>query len=257
MLETLHRWNQRRLQLIATRRGAIAEWMVTVLILLFTTTTLAQAFVIPSSSMENTLMTGDHVFVDKLCYAPAGSITGKLLPYKDVQRGDIIVFRYPVDISKNYVKRAIGLPGDRIRIEDKQLILNGRRVEEPYAIHRSDFVMPYRDNFPADGRYTAFDAGRQMLASHVVNGELVVPEGHYFALGDNRDESEDSRYWGLVPRENIIGTPVFVYWSYESTTDRLSGSPLNPDHLLDLAQNFFTKTRWNRTFRLVRGYQLQ
>jgi signal peptidase I len=257
MLAILHRWNQKRLALAHTRRGNIAEWVVTLLILIFTTTTLAQAFVIPSSSMEDTLMTGDHVIVDKLTYSPSGPLSKHLLPYQQVQRGDIIVFRYPVDISKNYVKRVIGIPGDHIRIADKQLILNGHSVTEPYKFLKTDFILPYRDNFPGDPRHTAFPSGQQMILNHVQNGELIVPPGHYFAMGDNRDYSEDSRYWGFVPRENIIGKPVIVYWSYESTTERLSGSPVNPDHLTDLALNFFSKTRWNRTFRLVRGFPLQ
>src|SRR5689334_5644929 len=108
------------------RRGFIAEWTVTIILLLFGTTTLVQAFVIPSASMEDTLLIGDHVLVDKLVYAPAGAVSKHLLPYRDVRRGDVIVFRYPLDIKEDYVKRAIGLPGDRIRLVDKQLILNGK-----------------------------------------------------------------------------------------------------------------------------------
>ena len=256
-MNTLLRWNQQRKKLAATNRGAIAEWMVTFLLLIFTTTTLAQAFVIPTSSMEDTLLVGDHVIVDKLTYSPKGPISQHLLPYQDVERGDIIVFRYPIDITKTYVKRAIGLPGDRIRIVDKQLILNGHPVLEPYKHLKTDFTLPYRDNFPGDPRYTSFPEGQAMIRDHVSNGELIVPEGYIFALGDNRDYSEDSRFWGFVPRQNIIGKPVVVYWSYESTTEHLSGSPLNPDHLTDLAQNFFSKTRWGRTFQLVRGHHIQ
>jgi len=255
--DRLMNWNEARLRLAQTSRGTIAEWMVTVLILLFATTTLAQAFVIPSSSMENTLMTGDHLFVDKLTYSPSDPISRHLLPYQDVQRGDIIVFRYPLDLNKNYVKRAIGIPGDHIRIVDKQLILNSHKVAEPYKNHQTDFIAPFRDNYPGDPQLTQFERGRLMIAEHVQNGELVVPVGHYFAMGDNRDYSEDSRYWGLVPRENIIGKPIIVYWSYEATREHLEGSPFNPDHIQDLALNFFSKTRWNRTFQLVHGYPLQ
>lgn len=242
--------------LTTVSRGTLAEWVVTMLVLLFATTTLGQAFVIPTSSMENNLLVGDHVIVDKLAYSPAGPLTKHLLPYQDVQRGDIIVFRYPVDIKQSYVKRVIGMPGDRIRIHSKQVYLNGKALDEPYKHHRSDLDLPFRDNFPGDPRYTQFDRGRQMLAAHVSGDELVVPPGHYFALGDNRDESEDSRFWGLVPRENIYGKPVLIYWSYQSTTERLIGSPVAPDHILDLAQNFFSKTRWDRTFQLIHGYPL-
>src|SRR5688500_7026696 len=120
-------------------RGAIAEWTVTILLLLFGTTTLVQAFVIPTGSMEDTLLVGDHLLVDKLAYAPAGPISKYVLPYTDVQRGDIIVFRYPVDIRQTFVKRVVGVPGDRIRIENKQVIRNGARVDEPFKYHKTEF----------------------------------------------------------------------------------------------------------------------
>src|ERR1041385_9198721 len=113
-------------------RGTIAEWAITILLLLFGTTTLVQAFVIPTGSMEDTLLIGDHLLVDKLAYAPAGAVSKYAIPYRNVQRGDIIVFRYPVDIKQTFVKRCIGVPGDRIRMRDKKLILNGHPVEEPY-----------------------------------------------------------------------------------------------------------------------------
>ena len=256
-LSAFERWNAARLRLSDTQRSTIAEWTVTVLILLFVTTTLAQAFVIPTSSMEDTLLVGDHLLVDKLSYSPSGQFSKHLLPYQEVQRGDIIVFRYPEDIKKTYVKRAIGLPGDHLRIENKQLILNGKRVAEPYKVHKTDFFVPYRDNFPAQPNPGIFPGGYQMLREHVKDGEIVVPAGSIFAMGDNRDNSEDSRYWGFVPRENIIGKPIIVYWSYESTTENLAGSPINPDHLKDLALNFFSKTRWSRSFQLVRAFPLQ
>ena len=256
MLNTVLRWNASRKHLSHTTRSTLAGWVVTGLILIFATTTLAQAFVISSSSMEDTLMTGDHVMIDKLAYSPAGNLSRQLLPYQEVQRGDIIVFRYPLDITKNYVKRAIGVPGDRIRIVDKQLFLNGKPAVEPYKHLTTAFYLPFRDNFPATPDFPIFPSGAAMLRDHVQGSELVVPPGRYFALGDNRDNSEDSRFWGFVPRENIIGKPIIVYWSYESMTDRLSGSPLNPDHLKDLALNFFSKTRWNRSFQLVRAYPL-
>jgi signal peptidase I len=125
------------LKKVKQERGAIAEWTVTILLLLFGTTTLVQAFVIPTGSMEDTLLVGDHLLVDKLAYAPSGPISKYLLPYSDVKRGDIIVFRYPVDIRQTFVKRVIGVPGDRIRIENKQLIRNGARVQEPYKYHKT------------------------------------------------------------------------------------------------------------------------
>jgi signal peptidase I len=250
------RWNAARLRLAETNRGTIAEWTVTILLLLFATTSLVQAFVIPTGSMEDTLLIGDHLLVDKLSYSPKGSVSQYLLPYTDVKRGDIIVFRYPEDIKQTYVKRVIGAPGDRIRIENKQLFLNGRAAQEPYKDHKTDYIDSYRDNFPSEPNMRVYPGAELMLNKHVQNNEVVVPDNCYFAMGDNRDSSLDSRYWGFVPRENIIGKPLIIYWSYESSTDRLAGSPLNPDHLKDLAMNFFSKTRWNRTFQLVRGYPL-
>src|SRR5437764_2400225 len=125
-------------------RNGIAEWTVTILLLLFGTTTLVQAFVIPTGSMEDTLLIGDHLLVDKLAYAPAGAISKHLLPYEDVKRGDIIVFRYPVDIKQTFVKRVIGVPGDRLRLENKQLIRNGVRIDEPYKVHKAEYMDSYR-----------------------------------------------------------------------------------------------------------------
>ena len=142
------------------RRGFIAEWTVTIILLLFATTTLVQAFVIPSASMEDTLLIGDHVLVDKLMYAPPGAVSSHLLPYRDVRRGDIIVFRYPLNIKEDYVKRAIGVPGDHIRLVNKQLILNGHPVNEPYAKHITQYIDPYRDNFPGDAQFPATPPAR-------------------------------------------------------------------------------------------------
>lgn len=238
-------------------RGALAEWTVTIILLLFGMTTLVQAFVIPTGSMEDTLLIGDHLLVDKLAYAPAGPISRHLLPYKDVKRGDIIVFRFPVDIRQTFVKRVIGVPGDRIRIENKQVFLNGKPLNEPYKYHKTPYIDSYRDNFPGEPNVALSESGQQMLEQQVRNGEVVVPPGSYFAMGDNRDSSLDSRYWGFVPRENIIGKPLIIYWSYDAPTSALSHPLISVDHLLDLAQNFFTKTRWRRTFHLIRGYPIQ
>jgi signal peptidase I len=239
------------------QRGTIAEWTVTILLLLFGTTTLVQAFVIPTGSMEDTLLIGDHLLVDKLAYAPAGPISKHLLPYQSIDRGDIIVFRYPIDINQTFVKRVIGIPGDRLRIANKQLYLNGKPLEEPYKYHKTDYIDSYRDNFPSEPNVRLYDPAEQMLESSVVGGEVVVPDNCYFAMGDNRDSSLDSRYWGFVPRENIIGKPLIIYWSYDAPTERLASTTVNLDHLFDLAQNFFTKTRWRRTLKLIRGYEIR
>ena len=239
------------------QRGFIAEWAVTIILLLFGTTTLLQAFVIPTGSMENTLLIGDHLLVDKLAYAPPGAISAHILPYTEVKRGDIIVFRYPVDITQTFVKRCIGVPGDRIHLVNKQLWLNGRPMDEPYVYHSTDYIDAYRDNFPADPNVAVPEQAHNMLANHVEGGDVVVPPGFYFAMGDNRDSSLDSRYWGFVPRGNIIGKPLVIYWSYDAPTDALTGTPFNVQHLLDMVMHFPTKTRWNRTFRLIHGYPLK
>ena len=239
------------------QRHWISDWTVQFLILLFGTTTLLQAYVVPTGSMTGTVLVGDHVIVDKLAYAPAGSLTGRLLPYQDVWRGDIIVFRYPLNVRENYVKRVIGVPGDRIRLENKQLILNGARTPEPYIRTDGSFNSRYLNNFPTEPDIVIDARAMEMLKQHVRDGELLVPPGHYFAMGDNRDNSADSRFWGLVPRENIIGKPVFIFWSYDAPTEQLSGGLLNPSHAIDVAQHLFTRTRWNRTFKLVRPYSLK
>jgi signal peptidase I len=234
-------------------RGFIAEWTVTIILLLFGTTTLVQAFVIPTGSMEDTLLIGDHLLVDKLAYAPPGPVSKHILPYEDVKRGDIIVFRYPVDIRQTFVKRCMGVPGDHIKLVNKQVILNGKLLTEPYVYHKTDYIDPYRDNFPSEPNVRVDDMAQDMLEHHVTNGEVVVPPNSYFAMGDNRDSSLDSRFWGFVPRENIIGKPLIIYWSYDAPTEALSNPTIGVDHLIDLLEHFFTKTRWSRTFRLVHG----
>jgi signal peptidase I len=238
-------------------RSTLAEWTITVLLLLFLTTTLVQAYVIPTGSMEDTLLIGDHLLVDKLAFAPAGPVSKYLLPYTDVKRGDIIVFRYPVDISQTFVKRCIGVPGDRIRVINKQVYLNGVRLDEPYTYHKSDYIDSYRDNFPGEPNVSVDRRASDMLLNHVVNGDVVVPPNSYFAMGDNRDSSLDSRYWGFVPRENINGKPLVIYWSYDAPTDQLNTSSISVEHIVDLAQNFFTKTRWRRSFMLIHSYQIK
>ena len=240
----------------SVQRHWIAEWVITVVLLLFGTTTVLQAFIVPTGSMEGTVLIGDHLLVDKLTYSPHGDISGLLLPYQDVKRGDIAVFKFPLDTKQTYVKRVIGVPGDRVRFNRKRLYLNGERVEEPYVQQSPHTYSNYLSNFPAVPDLLIEQTGVEMLSRHVRGGELIVPSGHYFVMGDNRDNSSDSRFWGLVPRKNIIGKPLVIFWSYDAPTEELEGGILNPAHLLDLAQNFFSKTRWNRTLRLLRPYPL-
>lgn len=238
-------------------RTFIAEWTVTIVLLLFGTTTLLQAFVVPTGSMEDTVLIGDHMIVDKLAYSPPGPVSRFLLPYTDIKRGDIIVFKFPPNPKENYVKRVIGVPGDRIKLVNKQLHLNGKPVREPYAVHKNPAFDDYRDNFPTVPNTMLFEGARAMLTQNLKDGELVVPPDSYFAMGDNRDNSLDSRYWGFVPRENIVGKPAIVFWSYDAPTERLADpNIISLDHLIDLATNFFSKTRWKRTFLIPRGYPL-
>ena len=175
--------------------------------------TVMQAFVIPTASMEPSLQMGDHLIVNKLPHTP--------------QRDEMIVFRYPEDPTQTFIKRVIGLPGDRIHIVDKQVFRNGRQLTEAYAQHADDYMDSYRDNFPRNPTVHVDDGAQEMLAKHVVNGEVVVPAGNYFVMGDNRDRSLDSRFFGFVPQTNLIGRPWFVYWSYdENDGTRWDRTPL-------------------------------
>jgi signal peptidase I len=241
-------------------RSPVAEWAVTILLLLFGTTTLCQAFVIPTGSMEDTLRVGDHLLVDKLAYAPADAIGRHVLPYSEPKHGDIIVFRYPPDITQTLVKRLIGAGGDRIRITNGVVYRNGQRLNEPYVYHKYAYN-PALDSYPWPccrpvKEEAAREAQERMLASNVHDGEIVVPPGFYFGMGDNRDNSSDSRYWGFIPRDNLVGKPILIYWSYRATTEELTGETAGSlvAHGIDLAQHFFTRTRWDRTLRVVRGF---
>jgi signal peptidase I len=225
-------------------RHPVVMWLLAVFIALFASTTMVRAYVIPTGSMERDLRIGDHVLVDKL-HSKAG----------DIQRGDMIAFLYPEDTRQTYVKRVIGLPGDRIRLSGRQVIRNGRRLIEPYAEHVASSTDTYRDNFPNGAASYTTAGGRDMFAGHITNGEVVVPADSFFVLGDNRDNSFDSRYWGFVPRENVVGKPWIVYWSYDAPTEELAG--WNRKYVADLAQHLFTKTRWSRTLLVLHSLPAQ
>jgi len=220
-------------------RKLVQEWAVTLLLFLFVTTTLVQAYVVPTGSMENNILVGDHMLVDKVGFENGGNNwSSYVLPRRDVKRGDIIAFRYPEDIRQTFVKRVIGVPGDRIHLANKQVIRNGQALEEPYARHGSPDIDDDRDNFPTAAAPAA-------IALHVRDGEVVVPPDMLFVLGDNRHNSLDSRYWGFVPSSYVVGKPLVIYWSYDApTSDYVNW---NFAHLEDVALHFFTKTRWSRT----------
>jgi len=234
-------------------RGFVSEWVVTILMYLFATTTLVQAYVIPTGSMEGTLRVGDHMLVDRAAYAKPGALGRYLMPYRDVKRGDIVAFLYPEDTRQTFVKRVIGLPGDRIRMIDKQVIRNGRALVEPYTQHVDPSIDGYRDDFPERPEVFTTPRGQDMFEHHVANGEVTVPPDTLFMLGDNRDNSADSRYWGFVPRDYVVGKPLVVYWSYDAPTADLA--EWHVAHVVDVMEHFFTKTRWDRMFLVPRSQE--
>jgi signal peptidase I len=237
------------------RRSSVTEWAITTLMYLFATTTLVQAYVIPTGSMESTLMVGDHMLVDRMAYADPGPLGRHILPYRDVQRGDIVAFFYPDDTRQTYVKRVIGLPGDHIRLKNGDVIRNGCRLKEPYTQHTATGPDPYRDDFPTAPAWFTTPHGREMFERSVRGGGVVVPPGMLFALGDNRDNSSDSRYWGFVPRNYVVGKPLVVYWSFDAPSADLE--TWTADHVIDVASHFFTRTRWRRTLLVPRSQKAE
>lgn len=236
--------------------ASIQSLATTVVIAVFVITFLAQAFQIPSESMENTLLIGDYLLVDKVRFGQGG-VWGALMPYSEVRRGDIIVFRYPLHPAQHFVKRVVALPGDRLRLINKRVLVNGRPVDEEYAVYKALGSDPYRDDFPApDFPAPSVEARWWMqLRAAVRDGELVVPADCYFVLGDNRDQSLDSRYWGFVPGENVIGRPLLIYWSVDGSGAMASLSGAQDDRLSSFAyavSHLFQDTRWNRTFQIVK-----
>ena len=236
----------------STAREYFESLAITVILALFGTTFIVQAFKIPTPSMENNLLVGDHLLVNKFAYGARGSIVDRVLPLRDIRRGDIIVFKYPRDLAKHYVKRAIGLPGDRLRVQDAQVFVNGQPLAEPY---KQMMDRAYRVDFPplaGDGTYDL--DGINWYPKYLEGNEVVIPPNFFFAMGDNRDNSQDSRYWGFVPRELIVGKALVIYWSYESDSDAYRRTEVGDrvHQVLDLVTNFFRKTRWSRTLRIIR-----
>jgi len=249
----------------STLREYFESLVITVILALFGTTFIVQAFKIPTPSMEDNLLVGDHLLVNKFAFGSKGFVLDGLMPFRDIHRGDVIVFRFPKDLTKHYVKRAIGLPGDRLKVVDKQVLVNGEPLNETYKIHKSapgSYADAFRDSFPPKPhpnttyRYSGGngDENPYWYEEFTKDGELVVPEGHYFAMGDNRDNSSDSRYWGFVPRDLIVGKALIIYWSYETDSDEYRRTAVEDriQQVTDLFTNFFRKTRWSRTFKIIR-----
>jgi signal peptidase I len=241
--------------------AALQSLLYLIVVAIFIITFCMQPFRIPSESMESTLLVGDFLLVNKQAAAPDGA--GTLLPAAAIHRGDVIVFHDPVDASLHLVKRVIGLPGDHLRLHNGLVYINGHALTEPYAVYRPSPPDNFRDNFPR------FQSADPEIDSHwwirmrslIENNELIIPTGNYFVLGDNRNDSEDSRYWGFVPREAIVGKPLLIYFSLQqhevedpdangTLTQQATATPSRShaskiDSVVDFA-------RWGRTFQIVR-----
>jgi signal peptidase I len=204
--------------------------VITAIIALFATTFVIQAFKIPTGSMESNLLIGDHLLVNKFVYGINSLPASTLLPYRAPKRGDVIVFKYPNSPEVAYVKRLIGMPGDKVEMMGRTVSINGEPLKENYT----QYIEP-------GSIYEHF-------------GPYQVPPDQYFAMGDNRDNSQDSRYWGFVPRDYILGKALVIYWSFETPRDEYlqTSAPDRVRQFADVAVNFFTKTRWRRTFRIIR-----
>jgi signal peptidase I len=214
----------------STVREYFESIVITAIIALFATTFVVQAFKIPTGSMESNLLIGDHLLVNKFVYGLHSGLIGRLLPYKDLKRGDVVVFKYPHAPETAYVKRLIGLPGDKVEMIGRLVYINDKPLEENYT----QYIDP-------GSVYQRF-------------GPYNVPEGQYFCMGDNRDNSQDSRFWGFVPRDYFIGKALVIYWSYETPRDEYlqTGTTARLRQFADVFLNFFTKTRWNRTLKVIR-----
>jgi signal peptidase I len=237
--------------------AALASLLRTVVVALFLLTFVLQPYLIPSESMERTLLVGDFLLVNKQVYAPAGRLGRLLMPYREVRRGDMIVFHHPQNTY--LVKRVVGLPGDRLRIHNSRVFVNGVALTEPYAVFEPAVYNPFLDDFPAKV-YTDPEVDPdwwQQMQGFIRDGELVVPQGEYFALGDNRNHSKDSRFWGFVLRPQIVARPLVIYFSLTrpSTTDVEQVLPQAADdrlgHDRKFLARFFGFARWKRIFHAV------
>jgi signal peptidase I len=232
---------------------AFATLMSLVVVALFLNSFVLQPYLIPSESMERTLLVGDFLLVNKQVYAPAGSLSRWLLPYREVARGDIVVFHHPQ--HPYIIKRVVGVPGDRLRIEDGLVMVNGRTLDEPYAAFEPAAPDPFPDDFPAKVRADprVDPVWWRQMQSLTRDGELVVPAGEYFVLGDNRNHSYDSRFWGFVPRQAIVARPLVIYFSVArpSTTDVRQAADDRLGHDGQFSAKLTGFARWKRIFHVV------
>jgi len=216
------------------------EALVTAVILaLFVRTWVVQAFKIPTGSMENNLLIGDHLLVNKLVSGPSlTSFERMILPLREPKRGDVMVFKYPDEPERDFIKRVIGLPGETLELRSKKVYINGQPLDEPY-VH---FLEPASEG----QEVTQFDVRERY-------GPVRIPDGQYFVMGDNRDNSQDSRYWGFLPRHYIKGKALMIYWSYDSGAEEYvdSGLGATVKRLFSVVTHFFTRTRWERIFNQI------
>lgn len=244
---------------LPTVSEAFKSLLCTIIVALFVHTFVLQPFLIPSESMERTLLVGDFLLVNKQIYAPSGSSSSParwLMPYRDIQRGDIVVFHFPEDPRRFVVKRVVGVPGDHLHISSGHVAINGTSLSEPYVSFEPALPNSFRDNFPAT-TYTDANidpAWWRVLQSDIRDGDLVVPPGKYFVLGDNRNDSLDSRYWGFVSRQAIVARPFVIYFSLRqpSPTDGQLASDDRLGHEKEFAAQSASIARWNRIFQVVR-----
>jgi len=221
----------------STVREYFESIVIAVILALFVRTWVVQAFKIPTGSMENNLLIGDHLLVNKFVFGPAGAERA-LLPMRDIRRRDIVVFKYPNEPQRDFIKRVIGLPGETLELRNKKVYINGEPLEESY-VH---FLEPASDS----QEVTSFDVRERY-------GPVRVPDGQYFVMGDNRDNSQDSRYWGFLPRGYIKGKALMIYWSYESGRAEYAedGVGATVQRLLSVVTHFFTRTRWERILHQI------
>jgi signal peptidase I len=225
------------------RKSTVREYaesiVIAVILALFVRTWVVQAFKIPTGSMENNLLIGDHLLVNKFVFGPTvGRIDRALLPIRDIRRGDVIVFKYPDEPDRDFIKRVIGLPGETLELRAKKVYINGQPLDEPY-VH---FLQPASEA----QEITSFDVRENFRP-------VTVPAGYYFVMGDNRDNSQDSRYWGFLPQHYVKGRALMIYWSYESGREDYldEGVGATAKRLFSVVTHFFTKTRWERLFHLI------
>jgi signal peptidase I len=226
----------------STVREYFESIVIAVILALFVRTFVLQAFKIPTGSMENNLLIGDHLLVNKFVDAPtASSVERALLPIGEIRRGDVLVFKYPVEPDRDFIKRVIGLPGETLQLKDKKIFINGKPLDEPY-VH---FLEPPRGSSELS-EVTSSDVRENY-------GPVTVPPNQYFMMGDNRDNSADSRYWGFMPRDYVKGKALLIYWSYESEREDYEDESASATlkGLASVFMHFFTKTRWDRLGHLI------